>query len=97
MRHFFWHLCGVLLFVAVAALLSFAVMLLWNALLPGIAGLPAIGYWKAAGLLVLARILFGGIGHGGGWGRLRHRNFFHDKWRNMGEEERNAFMKRFSK
>lgn len=33
-------------------------MLLWNWLMPVIFGLPAIGFFKSAGLLVLSFILF---------------------------------------
>jgi hypothetical protein len=39
---------------------------LWNWLLPTLFGLPAITFWQALGLLVLARILFGGFGGRGG-------------------------------
>jgi hypothetical protein len=38
---------------------------LWNWLLPSLFGFPAITFWQAIGLLVLARILFGGFGRGG--------------------------------
>jgi hypothetical protein len=41
---------------------------LWNWLLPELFGVPAITFWQALGLLVLARILFGGFGRGGGSG-----------------------------
>ena len=34
------------------------VMLLWNAIMPDIFSLPAIGYWKAMGLFILCNILF---------------------------------------
>jgi len=34
-------------------------MLLWNALMPGLFGLATIGYLKAFGLYVMSRILFG--------------------------------------
>ena len=40
---------------------------LWNWLLPSLFGLPAITFWQALGLLVLARLLFGGF-----WGRGGH-------------------------
>lgn len=33
-------------------------MLLWNWLMPGLFGLATIGYFKAFGLLLLAKILF---------------------------------------
>ena len=54
-----------LFFIVIVAALSAVVMLLWNAVLPGLFGtaLP-IDYWHALGLLVLCRILFGGFGRG---------------------------------
>jgi len=42
------------------------VRLLWNTLMPPIFGLPVVTFWQAFGLLALARILFGGLGHGCG-------------------------------
>jgi len=48
--------------LSIAALLALAVMLLWNWLIPTIfAGGPVITYWQALGLMVLAKILFGGF------------------------------------
>jgi hypothetical protein len=38
------------------------VKLLWNGLLPPLFGWPAVTFWQALGLLVLCRILFGGVG-----------------------------------
>jgi hypothetical protein len=78
---------------ALAAVFGCAVMLLWNALLPGIAGLPEIGFWQAVGLLVLLRILFGGVG-GMGW-HGGHKNAFKEKWLNMNDEERKAFVMKY--
>ena len=43
-----------------------AVKLLWNGLLPPLFGLPPVTFWQALGLLVLCRILFGGMGRHGG-------------------------------
>ena len=37
-----------------------AVHELWNWLMPGIFGLPAITFWQAVGLLALSWLLFGG-------------------------------------
>ncbi|MGH8268803.1 MAG: hypothetical protein ACRES1_01980, partial [Steroidobacteraceae bacterium] len=55
------------------AVLSWVVMLLWNELLPGLFGAPPLRYLQAAGLLVLSRILVGGLrGHHGPW---RHRGW----------------------
>jgi hypothetical protein len=84
---------GVLLFLAMFVLFSLAVMFLWNALLPRILGLSVINYWQAAGLLILARILFGGVG-GGNFRSLGHRNIFRDKWSGMSETEREAFFRK---
>jgi hypothetical protein len=58
-------------FAAVCAI----VMLLWNLLLPEIFKLPQIGFWQAAGLLVLSRLLFGrrGVKFEGWKQRLRER------------------------
>ncbi len=38
-------------------MLGLLVMSLWNALLPAILGVKAIGFWQALGILVLSRIL----------------------------------------
>ena len=79
-------LLGVLFVVAVSAI----VMLLWNSLLPSLFGLRAIGFWQALGLLVLARILFGGFrGHRGWHWGWRHR--MHERWAQMSPEERAKF------
>jgi hypothetical protein len=94
---------GILIMLVTCAIFAVAAMQLWNALLPEIFALPQINYWQAAGLLILARLLFGGIGgdlHGGGRGLGRGRNSFHhgnkfrEKWMNMSEEERKEFMEK---
>jgi hypothetical protein len=75
--------------VAIAAV-GAAVMLLWNALLPSLFGWSAITFWQAVGLLVLSRILIGGLrggwGHGGYW-----RARMAARWERMSEEERAQF------
>ena len=49
---------------AIFALVTFAVMLLWNWLIPSIfVDGPMITYWQALGILVLSKILFGGFKH----------------------------------
>ena len=72
--------------IAVVFLLSAVVMLLWNAILPPLLNVGIIGYWQALGLLVLARILFGGH-HG--WGhRHRHPQWSRHRWMQLSDEER---------
>lgn len=78
----------------VAALLAYVVMELWNHVLVGIVQVPVIGFWQALGLLVLSKILFGGLGGGcGGRGcgngrRGFWKNELREKWRGMSPEER---------
>jgi hypothetical protein len=72
------------------AALSFVVMLLWNALIPSLFAGPILGFWQAAGLLVLCRILFVGFrphGHHPGW---RH-GAWRARWHRMSPEERDRF------
>lgn len=79
--------------VVVLAGLGLVVMSLWNALLPAILGVKSIGFWQALGLLVLCRILFGGLGvRPGMFGRGRRR--MHERWMQMTPEEREQFARR---
>lgn len=83
--------------VAFLSLVSFAVMTLWNCLVPGIFGYSVITFWQAMGLFVLCKLLFGfgkggrGCGPCGGgrapWMRWRMK----EKLANMTPEEREAF------
>lgn len=55
---------GVVLAVVFAFIFGFAVKLLWNWIMPAVFGLKMITFWQAFGLVLLAKILFGGHGHG---------------------------------
>jgi hypothetical protein len=77
--------------------LAGVVMGLWNAILPPVLAVNPLSYWQALGLLVLCRILFGGLhfrpwsGHRGApskWG-------WNDKWATMTEEERQELRQRW--
>lgn len=78
--------------IALAFILAggFAVMFLWNNILPSV--IPAVGtltYLKAIGLLILCRILFGGFRGRGGYGRgYKGGPPWRQKMMNMSEEER---------
>lgn len=54
------------------AIIGFAVMFLWNWLLPNIIGVKAINFWQALGLFILSKILFGNFGGG----RKQHKTHF---------------------
>lgn len=55
---------GVILAVFLAFIFGYFVMLLWNWIMPAIFGLPGIDYWMAFGIIILARLIFGGLGNG---------------------------------
>ena len=47
-----------------ALLFGYVIMWLWNWLMPDIFGLTTINYWQAVGILVLGKMIFGGLGSG---------------------------------
>lgn len=84
-------------FLLIAAAFSAIVMLLWNWLMPALFELAVINFWQAAGLFILARILFGGFG----WGKMmrhpmhgHHANHIREKWEKMTPEQREKLMKK---
>ena len=68
-----WILVGIAIFLG----LGFLVKLLWNWLLPNISSLKRVTYLQALGILVLAKLLFGGFGPGHGWGHHWNSNRSH--------------------
>lgn len=88
-----WILRGVkfvLLVLLAAAVLSSVVMSLWNWLMPGLFALHQINFWQALGLLLLAKILFGGFR--GRRGPPTHwRPAMMERWAQMTPEQREKF------
>jgi len=85
MRHPRGH--GLRMFLGLLGLLALfglAVMLLWNAILPGLVPVGQLDYPRAVGLLALCRLLFGGLGPG-----LRGRGL-REHFHNMNPEQREA-------
>jgi len=84
-------LLKLILIVPLVGLLAAIVMLLWNWVMPGLyAGIQSIDYWHALGLLVLSRILLGGMRGQRGWHAHRHWQ----KWQHlqsMTAQERETF------
>jgi len=73
-----------------AVIVSVVVMSLWNWLVPEVFGGRTITFWQALGLLVLSRILFGGLrGRSGPHLHWRHR--MRERWEQMTPEEREQF------
>jgi hypothetical protein len=78
----------IILAFAITALLSFIVMNLWNCTLVAVLHVSTISFWQALSILVLSKILFGGIK--GGWGRRggHWKKEMQEKWHTMTPEER---------
>src|SRR5688572_11557659 len=98
MRRFWIRKALLIPFIIAGAVLLFGgvVMLLWNAILPGVVGVSTITFWQALGILLLAKILFGGFR--GGWGgRARRGMYWKQKWMSMSEAERAKFKEEWTK
>ena len=78
---------GMLLFVFIGGEI---VLHLWNWLLPPLFGWRQITFWQALGLLVLCRILFGGVS-GRGFRRSNSGRRMAERWERMTPEEREKF------
>ncbi len=87
------------LFFAGAA--SALVMWLWNYVLAAaVEGVRPISFWQALGLLLLARILFGGFRMGYPPAYRKHNpkyGHLKDKWMDMSPEERARFKEAWRK
>lgn len=98
-HHYHCHgFMGPILFIVAIAGFTLVTMLLWNALMPVLFGAPALGFFQALGLLILSRILFGGLS---GFRGMAVRHFdrhgtMMENWMNMNPEERQKFRDRLS-
>lgn len=77
--------------IFVAAAFGFFTMLLWNNLCPMLFHLPIINFWQALGLLILTRLLFGGMGHHAVGHAFNWRKNIRDKWEKMSPDDRERF------
>jgi len=62
--------------------LGWVTMAVWNAVIPAISSLPALTFWQAIGIFVLARLLVGRFGGG------RGRRHGHGHWRSHSHSHR---------
>jgi hypothetical protein len=83
--------------VAFVAVLAFAVMLLWNSLVPGLFHGPPLQFWQALGLLLLSRILFGGLRGRAGWHGHWRQRMWRERWESMTPEERAHLREHFQR
>ena len=56
-------LVGLLFAAAFALVFGLLVKFIWNSLMPAILNIREITYWQAFGIIILAKLLFGGFGH----------------------------------
>ena len=72
------------------AVFSLAVYGLWNGVLTDVLGVKAITYWQALGILVLAKILFGGFPgrRGGPFGPPWRGRMMMERWQSLTPEQR---------
>lgn len=78
-----------LIFIPGILLFGLFVKLLWNAVLPAVLHVSPVSFAQALGILILSRILFGGLNkrHWGG----RWRNEMRERFASMTPEERERF------
>jgi len=75
-----WVILGLAFAVVFALVFGLLVKALWNWLMPALFGLGTITYWQAFGIVILAKLLFGGFGpHGRNHREPFHRKF-QDRW-----------------
>ncbi len=84
-----------LIIIAGAFLMAAVVQFLWNVILPDLLQVGSLSYWKALGLLILCRILFGGFRGGPPSGRPFAGKGWRDKWNTMSEEEKARFKEKW--
>jgi len=67
---------GLIFAIAFALVFALLVQFIWNSLMPAIFDLKTITFWQAFGIIVLAKLLFGGFGHHD-HRHQDHRDYYH--------------------
>lgn len=91
----------ILLFSIAIFVFGSVVMWLWNWLVPDLFNGPEISFIQALGLLVLARILTGGMGHGcrrrKGSCYPRSKKSWQKKWEELPEDKKEKIRKKMTR
>ena len=82
-------------FPLIVVAMSFIVMFIWNTVIVEILSVPRIHFFQATGILILSRILFGGMPFRSG--RRFYGPPFRSRWMNMTPEERQKFKEQWRK
>jgi len=86
---------GVIFAAGFALVFGLLVMLLWNWLMPALFGLGEITYWQAFGVLLLAKLLFGGFGSHHRDHSDHFHNNFHPRWDHLKGRKKGDSWKHF--
>ncbi len=89
-----WKMAGALVLIPGFIFLGpWIIMLLWNALMPVIFGITVISFWQSMGLIVLAKLLFGGFGGHGGRSHFPRKPQYKDReaWKEHMREQFGSF------
>jgi hypothetical protein len=80
---------GVAFAVAFALVFALFVQFIWNGVMPDIFGFKRITFWQAFGIIILAKLLFGGFGHHSHdrWKKDRNSRSCYRSWDRWKEEE----------
>jgi len=95
------HAIKILLLIAAAVFVfGSIVMLLWNWLIPDLFNGPELSFMQALGILVLARILTGGMGHGSRRGKGScspgGKKGWQKRWEGLPEDKKEKIRKTMS-
>lgn len=86
---------GLVIAALLALIFGWVVMLLWNGVLPSLLGLRTIDYWQSVGLILLTRILVGGLPQSRGHQAGQRHNMRAHAWRDYDEWWKEAGEKSF--
>ncbi|MDR1053721.1 MAG: hypothetical protein LBL39_06055 [Planctomycetaceae bacterium] len=89
---------AILMIVGTVAIFGGGTMLIWNALMPELFGLPTVTFLQACGLVILGRLLVGSHAHALMFlaGGLHLHKGFHRRWNRMTPEEQKHILEQFN-
>ncbi len=87
----------ILISILFLAVISLAVMLLWNAIIPTVIGWSMVNYWQALGLIVLSRLFLGKMGSSNYSHHIAAGKDIHDKIKRMSKSEKQEYIKNYIK
>jgi hypothetical protein len=90
-RVFGWAISGIVIACFLALIFGLLVKWLWAVTLTPLFNLPQLTYWQAVGLIILAKLIFGGIGHNKDNTRFARHKKWHDRFNGHYDNQRSPF------